>query len=47
MQLDLELGMLVALGERAGVADRDQPMLVERALALLLVLNGRRAGRVS
>ena len=30
VKLDLELGVLVALGERAGVADRDQPVLVER-----------------
>ena len=41
VKLDLELGMLVALGERAGVADRDQPMLLERALLLLFA---RRVG---
>ena len=31
MQLDLEVGVRVALGESAGVADRDQPLLFERA----------------
>ena len=41
VKLDLELGMLVALGEGAGIADRDEPMLVERALPLLV---GRRLG---
>ena len=35
VKLDLEVGMHVALGESAGVADRDQPMLFERLLELL------------
>src|SRR5205085_10768821 len=31
VELDLEVGMLVALGERAGIANRDEALLVDRA----------------
>ena len=41
VKLDLQLGVLVALVESAGVADRDQPVLVERVRALLV---GERRG---
>jgi hypothetical protein len=36
VKLDLELGLRVALGERTRIADRDDAMLVERALPVLL-----------
>ena len=45
VKLDLELGMLVALGERTGVADGDEPMLVER-LAVAASVESASAPRV-
>ena len=39
VKLDLELCVLVTLCESAGIADGDEPVLVESALALLLVFD--------